>query len=118
MRHAVGHIGGFERHTRQRPHQLQRGGACINEHKILGGNERCGGCRNAALFGYCQRLLSFHGGLVCQKAAVRQGGPSVYLGQPALPVQLGQVTPDRGFAGVQRLTQLLHRHGALLVQLL
>ena len=118
MRHAIGHIGGFERHTRQRPHQLQRGGACINEYKILGSNERCGGCGNAALFGYRQRLLSLHGRLVCQKAAVRQGGPSVYLGQPSLPVQLGQVTPDGGFAGVQCLTQLLHRHGALLVQLL
>ena len=46
VRHAVGHIGGLEHRTRQRPHQFQRGGACINEHKILGGDECCGGCRN------------------------------------------------------------------------
>ena len=118
MRHAVGHIGSFERRTRQRPHQLQRGGACINKHKIFGGDERCGGGGNAALFGYRQRLLSFHGGLVCQKTAVRQGSSPVHLGQSALSVQLGQVTPDGGFAGVQRLAQLLHRHGALFVQLL
>ena len=117
VRHAVGHIGGLERRTRQRPHQLQRGGACINEHKILSGDERCGGCGNAALFCHCQRLLGFHGGLVCQKAAVRQGSPSVHLGQPALPIQLGQIAPDGGFAGVQRFAQLLHRHGALFVQL-
>ena len=118
VRHTVGHISRFERRTRQRPHQLQRGGACINEHKILGGDERCGGCGNAALFCHSQRLFCFHGGLVCQKTAVRQGGSPVHLGQPALPIQLGQVTPDGGFAGVQRLAQLLHRHGALLVQLL
>ena len=117
MRHAIGHIGGFERHTRQRPHQFQRGSACVNEHKILGSDKCCGNCGNAALFCHSQCLLGFHGGLVCQKAAVRQGSSPVHLGQPSLPVQLGQIAPDGGFAGVQCLAQLLHRHGAFLVQL-
>ena len=117
VRPAVGHIGGLERRTRQHPHQLQRGGACINEHKILGGDECCSRRGNAALFCHSQRFLGFHGRLVCQKTAVRQGSSSVHLGQPALPVQLGQIAPDGGFAGVQCLAQLLHRHGAFLVQL-
>ena len=41
----------------------------------------------------------------------------MHLVQLAQPVQFGQVAPDGGFAGVQRLAQFLHRHGALAVQL-
>ena len=101
MGHAVGHIAGFEGIPRQCAHQLQRGGACIDEHKIIGVDELCRRLRDAALLLHSLRLR----------------GPTVHLVQLAQPVQFGQVAPDGGFAGVQRLAQFLHRHGALAVQL-
>ena len=117
MGHAVGHIAGFEGIPRQCTHQLQRGGACIDEHKIIGVDELRRSLCDAALLLHRQRFLCFHGGFVCQKTAVRQGGTAVHLVQLAQPVQFGQVAPDGGFAGVQRLAQFLHCHGALAVQL-
>ena len=117
MGHAGGHIVCLQGLPLQRPHQFQRGGACIDEHKVLGVDEGCGCGRNGPLLGHGQRLLGLHGGFLGLEAAVRQGGTAVHLVQLAQPVQFGQVAPDGGFAGVQRLAQFLHCHGALAVQL-
>ena len=116
MGHAVGHIVCLQGLALQRPHQFQRGGACVDEHKVLGVDEGSGSRRNGPLLGHGQRLLGLHGGFLGLEAAVRQSGPTVHLVQLAQPVQLRQVTPDGGLAGAQRLAQLLHGSRALFIQ--
>ena len=116
MGHAVGHIVCLQGLPLQRPHQFQRGGACIDEHKVLGVDEGCGCGRNGPLLGHGQRLLGLHGGFLGLEAAVRQGGTAVHLVQLAQPIQFRQVTPDGGLAGAQRLAQLLHGSRALFAQ--
>ena len=116
MGHAVGHIVCLQGLALQRPHQFQRSGACVDEHKVLGVDEGSGSRRNGPLLGHGQRLLCFHGGFIRQKTAVRQGGTAVHLVQLAQPIQFRQVTPDGGLAGAQRLAQLLHGSRALFIQ--
>ena len=57
-----------------------------------------------------------HGRLVSAELAVRQGGPAVDFVDLSQLVQLVQVAPDGGFAGVQGLAQLLNSRGPLTCQ--
>ena len=116
MRHAVGQVSGFESRATQSPRQCQRRAAGIEEDKIRCGDEgsRCLG--NALFLRHRQRFLRAHAGLVGQKLAVRQGRAAVDFVQLPKPIQLVQIAPDGGFAGIQGLAQFLHRRCPLFGQ--
>ena len=116
MGDAVGHEGRLEGRPLQSLHQLQGGAARVHKDKVAGLHKPGGHPADALLLGHGLLFLGGHGGLLGEESAVRQGGPAVAPVQPPLLVEQNQIPPDGGFAGVQRVAQLLDRHRSPLCQ--